>query len=167
MQRRIETNSSSQMPRSPCAMWSTKNIGLSALSQPGLGKLLHCLDRHVLMNDFTPYPLSSMLYLVQVQVQVLDGCSTERLEVPHIFGAMLVNRQVNSSKRSPPNLLFDNVLIDSVDCCTVILAIGVLGASVEGLFYSTGCGRLPAMMSQRALVSRRRPECYGERLAVH
>jgi hypothetical protein len=56
---------------------------------------------------------------------VLDGLG------PHIFFAILVHGQMHCSKRSPPNLLLYQVLVDAVLGGAIILTVAVLGPRVE------------------------------------
>ena len=44
------------------------------------------------------------------------------------FSPMLVNRKMNGSERASPNFLLDTVLIYSMNCNAVVLAIGVFGS---------------------------------------
>jgi hypothetical protein len=50
-----------------------------------------------------------------------------------IFLPILVDSQVNSSKRSSTNFIFNNILVDTVLSMPVVLAIVVGGACVECL----------------------------------
>jgi len=68
---------------------------------------------------------------------------------------MLVDRQVNSTERASANFLLYDVLIDTVDCCTIVFAISIGGAGMKGLFDPTRSGRLSTMMPQRAFVGGR------------
>lgn len=64
----------------------------------------------------------------------------------YIFLPMLVDRQMDSTKGASADFLFYNVLIDSVDCGTIVFTIGIRGAGMEGLFDPSRSGRFPTMM---------------------
>ena len=49
----------------------------------------------------------------------------------YIFVTILVHRKMYSSERPSSNLLFDNVLIDSVLGCAVISTADIFGTSIE------------------------------------
>jgi len=55
--------------------------------------------------------------------------------VPHIFLSVLVHGEVDSSKRSPPYLLLDQVLVDAVLGGPIILAVAVFGTRIERFLW--------------------------------
>jgi hypothetical protein len=60
---------------------------------------------------------------------------TEKGRSTYIFVAILVNGQVYCAKRAPPNLVFDEVLVDAVLGGAVVFAVAVFGFGVERLLY--------------------------------
>lgn len=44
----------------------------------------------------------------------------------YIFVPMLVDSKMHGSERASPNLLFNDVLIDTVHSSSIVLAVGVL-----------------------------------------
>ena len=69
---------------------------------------------------------------------------------------MLVNSKVDCTKRTSTYLLLDNVLVDAVNCGTVILAVCILGASMQSLLDLARRGGFSTMVSQRTFVGRGR-----------
>ena len=67
---------------------------------------------------------------------------------------MLINSQVNGSKRTPPNLLLDLVLIDPMYRSTaIVLAVGIFWACLQGLFDMFRARLFTVVVPQRAFVS--------------
>jgi hypothetical protein len=83
-----------------------ENMRLRSLTKTCLGELLDCLS------------------LVQL-------LSSVQLWLSYIFVAILVHCKMYSSKRPSSDLLFDNVLIDSVLGCAVISTRYIFGMSIE------------------------------------
>lgn len=50
---------------------------------------------------------------------------------PHIFVAILVNSEVDGTKRATADLLLHQILVDSVLCAAVIFAVAVLRPCIE------------------------------------
>ena len=69
--------------------------------------------------------------------------------------AISVHGQVNGAERTPTNLLLDDILVDAVYCPAIVLAIGVFGMSVQGLFDFSRARLMACVMSQRAFICRR------------
>jgi hypothetical protein len=59
---------------------------------------------------------------------------------PHIFCAVLVDCQMDSAKGPAANLLLDEVLVDAMLGGPVILAVAILGASIEGFLRQCSAG---------------------------
>ena len=67
---------------------------------------------------------------------------------PHIFFAVLIDCQMYSSKGTPPNLLLNKVLVNAVLGGSVILAVAVLGAGIEGFLELWSAENSAAMGDQ-------------------
>jgi hypothetical protein len=107
VERRIEALfTSGDLARRPLTFWSAEKVRLRSLTKSCLGEFLDCLAW------FSP-------------------CGSMHLAYPYIFMAILVYRKMYGSERPSSNLLFDNVLVDSVLRCTVVFTGYVLGMSIE------------------------------------
>ena len=63
---------------------------------------------------------------------------------------------MDSAEGTPPDLILDYILVDMVLCLSVLLIIRVFTLSVQRLLHHSMLGSRPTVMSQRALVGRRR-----------
>ena len=144
MQGGVESNAGGQVAWSRSrAVRAPENVGLGPLAQPRLGEFLDSLYE---------CPVSP------VSLQATASRGDQERNVAYIFAVVLVNSQVNRAERTSPYLLLDHVLIDAVNGCAVVFAIGVLGPSMQSLLHLAGSGDLPAMVSQGALIARKRPD---------
>lgn len=56
-------------------------------------------------------------------------------EEPHIFVSKLINSNMHGAKRTATNLLFDDILVNSVLSSAIILAESILRSSIERFLY--------------------------------
>jgi hypothetical protein len=92
--------------------------------------------------------------------QQLLGVMKPLLDLPHIahiFLAILIHGQMDSSERASPYLVFDYVLIDMVFSLAILFIICVLGSRIKRFFHRSMLGGTTAVMSKRALVGWSRP----------
>lgn len=123
----------------PCAR-STQQIRLRASPQSGLGELFDSLTSNE--SAICSIAETSAKGGTRIHAKANEDDRSPDWEA-HIFMAILVHRQMYGAKGAAPNLLLDYVLVDAMLCRTVVLAVAVFGARVEGLL-------------QRPIVSRRR-----------
>jgi hypothetical protein len=65
----------------------------------------------------------------------------------HIFSPVLINRQMYRSKASPSYLLLDNVLVDPVNRCAIMIVTTVMGLRVERRLHRSRARGSALMMS--------------------
>lgn len=75
----------------------------------------------------------------------------------HIFHSVVVHGKMNGAEGASTNLLLYSILVDAMDCSTVIFAIRVLGASMKRFLYSAWSGGFATVMPEGTLVRWRRP----------
>ena len=60
---------------------------------------------------------------------------------------MLIDRKMDSTKGASANLLLYDILVNSMDCSTIVLTIRVLRASIDSFLDLARRGRFATMMS--------------------
>ena len=78
-------------------------------------------------------------------------------DLSYIFVPVLINSQVDGPKRSPPQLLLDLVLVDSVYSTAIVLAVCVLGVRMKRFLHQLWAGEISTMVTQWAFVTWRGP----------
>jgi hypothetical protein len=87
-----------------------------------------------------------------MQVELLR----RQLDVAHVFLAVLIHSQMDSSERASSNFVLDNVLIDMVLSLAIFFIIHVLGSRIQCFLHRSMLRGTTAVMSKRALVGWRR-----------
>jgi hypothetical protein len=125
VQRRVEAETSSEMTWSPSLPVRplTKEIGVCALAETGLGKLFDCLRNNGSSVLFLPYSVAALS---------VTGSTYE-------FTPILIHSQMHRAKTSPPNFLLDHILIDPVQPPPIIvitIATAIVTPRVRRLLHT-------------------------------
>jgi hypothetical protein len=85
-------------------------------------------------------------------------------ESAHIFLSILIHGKMNGSERASSNLILDYVLVDAVFSLAIFLVICVFGSRIQGFLDLSVLRGMAAVVSERALVGRRRAALGSENL---
>jgi hypothetical protein len=115
---------------SPCGVWSPQNIRLRPLSQSRFRELFDCLQlKLVCSRNFLSLRVDS-----------------------HIFRPILIYCQMDSTERTPPYFIFNDVLINMVLRLAVLFIVCILGSCVQCLLDRTMMRGRAMVMSERTWV---------------
>jgi len=85
-------------------------------------------------------------------------------ESAHVFLSILIHCKMDSSERASSDLILNYVLIDAVFSLAIFLVICVFRSRIQGLLDLSVLRGLTAVVSERAMVGRRRAGFESENL---
>jgi hypothetical protein len=122
------------------------------------------VSERILVSPILPHPPSDSCVMMSLTGDPLQpSVCPDDLQSTHIFCPILIDRQVHCSKTSSSYLLLDDILVDPVDRCAVIVVVTVMSLRIERGLDSSRARGGALVMPEGSLVDWVGPAPLGRR----